>query len=224
MWHDGVLGREGREPIEADQLDTVPWEHEGADATVEFTTDELKLGYVPRRKLLESKSLKLYPWGFRDRGVFAEDLAATLLGDLAGACDPVSMEVDLTQRVRGGLRIRGECGAPKTLSEFVCLAEEAGWDGIFPEDYLVYHNDVRRDVPCAPRYSDVIPDLPPFSRKAATLVAGSRWRGPPASPTDHSTPLHRRRWCPPPVPRRGPSPLRGALRGFPGSRRSRRAR
>jgi 7-cyano-7-deazaguanine reductase len=50
--------------------------------------------------------LKLYLWGFRDKGIFAEDLAATLLKDLVAACDPVEMTVDLTQQVRGGLQIR----------------------------------------------------------------------------------------------------------------------
>ena len=118
---DRVLGREAHGPISAEQLDMVPWGHEGADATVEFATNELtatcpitgqpdfyelKLGYRPKAYLIESKSLKLYLWGFREVGIFAEDLAATLLEDLAGACDPREMTVDLTQRVRGGLKIR----------------------------------------------------------------------------------------------------------------------
>jgi 7-cyano-7-deazaguanine reductase len=116
-----VLGRETRGPIGAEDLDTVPWSHPGADAIVEFTTDELtaicpvtgqpdfydlKLSYRPRAKLLESKAMKLYLWSFREKGAFAEDLAATLLEDLVAACDPEEMTVDLTQRVRGGLKIR----------------------------------------------------------------------------------------------------------------------
>jgi 7-cyano-7-deazaguanine reductase len=116
-----VLGREARGPITADRLDTVAWRHGETDATVEFTTQELtalcpvtgqpdfydlKLSYRPKGRLIESKSLKLYLWGFRDRGIFAEDLAATLLEDLVAACEPEEMTVDLTQRVRGGLQIR----------------------------------------------------------------------------------------------------------------------
>jgi 7-cyano-7-deazaguanine reductase len=116
-----VLGRESRGPIEAAQIDTVPWSHGDIDALVEFATNELtancpitgqpdfyglKLSYRPGVSLIESKSLKLYLWGFRDRGIFAEDLAATLLKDLVTACDPVEMTVDLTQQVRGGLQIR----------------------------------------------------------------------------------------------------------------------
>lgn len=116
-----VLGRETRGPIGAEQLDTVPWNHAGADAVVEYSTSELtaicpvtgqpdfyelKLSYRPVARLLESKAMKLYLWGFRDRGVFAEDLAAILLEDLIAACEPEEMTVDLTQQVRGGLQLR----------------------------------------------------------------------------------------------------------------------
>jgi probable F420-dependent oxidoreductase len=46
----------------------------------------------------------------------------------------------------------GECGDPKILAELARLAEEAGWDSVFLEDYSVYHNDVYRSVPGAPTY------------------------------------------------------------------------
>ena len=116
-----VLGRETRGPIGAEHLDTVPWNHADTDAVVEFSTSELtaicpvtgqpdfyelKLSYRPATRLLESKAIKLYLWGFRDRGIFAEDLAAILLEDLITACEPEEMTVDLTQQVRGGLQIR----------------------------------------------------------------------------------------------------------------------
>ena len=118
---DQVLGRDARGPITAKRLEVVPWSHRDTDAVVEFTTNELtatcpitdqpdfyelKLSYRPKESLIESKALKLYLWGFRDKGIFAEDLAATLLKDLVGTCDPVEMTVDLTQQVRGGLQIR----------------------------------------------------------------------------------------------------------------------
>jgi 7-cyano-7-deazaguanine reductase len=116
-----VLGRVAHEPIGAEQLDTVSWDHASTDALVELSTNELtatcpvtgqpdfyelKLSYRPGERLLESKAMKLYLWGFRDKGMFAEDLAATLLKDLVAACDPVEMTVDITQQVRGGLKIR----------------------------------------------------------------------------------------------------------------------
>jgi len=116
-----VLGREARGPIGAEQVATVPWNHTGTDAVIEFSTNELtascpvtgqpdfyelKLSYRPGTRLLESKAMKLYLWGFRDRGMFAEDMAAALLKDFVAACEPVEMTVDLTQQVRGGLKIR----------------------------------------------------------------------------------------------------------------------
>lgn len=125
-----ALGRETRGPIGAEQLDTVPWNHPGTDAVVEFSTDELtamcpvtgqpdfydlNLSYRPEARLLESKAMKLYLWGFRDSGMFAEDMAATLLKDLVAACNPAEMTVDLTQRVRGGLKIRTVVRHPSGL-------------------------------------------------------------------------------------------------------------
>ncbi len=116
-----LLGREAQGPISAEELETVPWNHGDTDATVEFSTNELtalcpvtgqpdfydlKMSYRPEKRLLESKALKLYLWGFRDTGIFAEDMAATLLKDLVSACAPSEMTVDLTQQVRGGLGIR----------------------------------------------------------------------------------------------------------------------
>jgi 7-cyano-7-deazaguanine reductase len=116
-----VLGRDARGPIGAEGLDAVPWGHGDTDAVVEFATNELTalcpitgqpvfyeltLTYRPKETLIESKSLKLYLWSFRDRGIFAEDLAATLLKDLVAACEPDEMTVDLTQQVRGGLQIQ----------------------------------------------------------------------------------------------------------------------
>lgn len=118
---EGVLGHGPRGPINAEELQTVPWEHPGSDAVVEFSTDELtafcpvtgqpdfyllKLSYRPAERLLESKALKLYLWGFRERGAFAEDMAARILNDLVAACEPEAMTVDLTQKVRGGLELR----------------------------------------------------------------------------------------------------------------------
>jgi len=118
---DQGLGRDARGPITAKRLEVIPWSYGDTDTVVEFTTNELtatcpitdqpdfyelKLSYRPKESLIESKALKLYLWGFRDKGIFAEDLAATLLKDLVGTCDPVEMTVDLTQQVRGGLQIR----------------------------------------------------------------------------------------------------------------------
>lgn len=51
-------------------------------------------------------------------------------------------------KVQYGLELPN-IGDAKTLAEFACLAEEAGWDGIFLEDYIVHHS--AQDAPtCDP--------------------------------------------------------------------------
>jgi alkanesulfonate monooxygenase SsuD/methylene tetrahydromethanopterin reductase-like flavin-dependent oxidoreductase (luciferase family) len=47
------------------------------------------------------------------------------------------------------LPIGGACGDPRTLAELAAVAEAAGWDGVFLEDYVVYQG--RQDWPtCDP--------------------------------------------------------------------------
>ena len=70
----------------------------------DFATMHIR--YVPGAKCVELKSLKLYLWSFRDKGAFAEDMAATILNDLVADCEPEQMTVDLTQKIRGGLKLR----------------------------------------------------------------------------------------------------------------------
>ena len=38
----------------------------------------------------------------------------------------------------------GECGDPRFLLELAILAEQAGWDGVFLEDYVCYQGDPAR--------------------------------------------------------------------------------
>jgi 7-cyano-7-deazaguanine reductase len=62
--------------------------------------------YEPAACCVESKSLKLYLWGFRDRAVFAEALAAEIAGEIMLTAAPVWVRVTLTQRPRGGIEVR----------------------------------------------------------------------------------------------------------------------
>jgi 7-cyano-7-deazaguanine reductase len=59
--------------------------------------------YVPDRRCIELKSLKLYFVGYRDRGVFYEAVVNRILSDLVAACAPRRMEVRGEFRVRGGI-------------------------------------------------------------------------------------------------------------------------
>ena len=35
----------------------------------------------------------------------------------------------------------GVCGDARILAELGCMGEEAGWDGVFVEDYIVHQSD-----------------------------------------------------------------------------------
>lgn len=63
------------------------------------------IDYEPDQRCIESKSLKLYLWSFRDRRVFAEALAAEIAGEVVRAADPHAVTVTLTQQPRGGIVI-----------------------------------------------------------------------------------------------------------------------
>lgn len=63
------------------------------------------IDYVPDASCVESKSLKLYLWGFRDRAVFAEALAAEIATEIMESAAPHRVKVTLTQRPRGGITI-----------------------------------------------------------------------------------------------------------------------
>jgi alkanesulfonate monooxygenase SsuD/methylene tetrahydromethanopterin reductase-like flavin-dependent oxidoreductase (luciferase family) len=58
----------------------------------------------------------------------------------------------------------GPCGDPRTLAQFAALAENAGWDGVFLEDYLVYQNQVG------------VPTYDPWVCLAAVAMGTSRVR------------------------------------------------
>ena len=62
--------------------------------------------YVPAEWCVESKSLKLYLWGFRDRAVFAEALAAEIAGEVMDTAAAERVRVTLTQRPRGGIEVQ----------------------------------------------------------------------------------------------------------------------
>lgn len=87
---------------------------------VRFTSDELtsfcpvtnqpdfnkvEIEYHPDELCVESKSLKLYLWTFRDEHIFGEGLANTIAEDLVAALAPFYCRVTLIQNIRGGLQL-----------------------------------------------------------------------------------------------------------------------
>ena len=63
----------------------------------------LKIEYVPDRKCVELKSLKLYVWSYREEGAFHEKVTNTILDDLVAATAPRFMRLTADFNVRGGI-------------------------------------------------------------------------------------------------------------------------
>ncbi len=63
----------------------------------------LYISYVPDRKCVELKSLKLYIWSFRNEGVFHEAVTNTILNDLVAATTPRYLQLRAEFSVRGGI-------------------------------------------------------------------------------------------------------------------------
>ena len=109
-----VLGSHVRGPIE--RVETFP--APPLCSRVRFTTDEVSsvcpvtgqpdlssvlIEYEPDQLCIESKSLKLYLWSFRDRPIFCEGLAAEIAAEVQRATAPHSVRVVVTQHARGGI-------------------------------------------------------------------------------------------------------------------------
>ena len=64
---------------------------------------EIRITYVPGARCIELKALKYYLIGFRDRGIFYEQVTNQILDDLVAACSPRRMVVVGDFSVRGGI-------------------------------------------------------------------------------------------------------------------------
>lgn len=65
----------------------------------------IKIRYIPDKKLVESKSLKLYLTSFRNHGTFHETVVNTIADDLIKLLEPRYLEVEGLFSVRGGISI-----------------------------------------------------------------------------------------------------------------------
>lgn len=63
----------------------------------------VKISLFPGGHTIETKTLKLYLETFRNRGIFAEDLASTIANDVLSGSGAKRVEVELTQHTRGGM-------------------------------------------------------------------------------------------------------------------------
>ena len=65
----------------------------------------LTIRYIPGKQMVESKSLKLYLFSFRNHGDFHEDCVNMILNDLVALMNPRYIEVLGTFNPRGGISI-----------------------------------------------------------------------------------------------------------------------
>jgi len=63
----------------------------------------LRIAYVPDRRCVELKSLKLYLWSFRNEGHFHEAVTNRILDDLVRVLRPRRMRVVGDFQMRGGI-------------------------------------------------------------------------------------------------------------------------
>ncbi len=68
----------------------------------------LTIRYVPDGRCIESKSLKLYLFSYRNYGTFHEEVVNRVLDDLVAACQPRKAVVVGEFLPRGGISIRVE--------------------------------------------------------------------------------------------------------------------
>jgi len=102
------------------KLETFPNHNDKRDYVITLQTEEftcvcpktgqpdfakIKIQYIPDKKIIESKSLKLYLWSFRNEGVFHEHVTNIILDDLVAALQPRWFKVSAEFAARGGIGI-----------------------------------------------------------------------------------------------------------------------
>jgi len=85
---------------------------------------EIRINYVPDQLMVESKSLKLYLFSFRNHGDFHEDCVNTIMKDLIKLMQPKYIEVIGLFTPRGGISIHPFANYGKPDTKYEQLAEE----------------------------------------------------------------------------------------------------
>jgi 7-cyano-7-deazaguanine reductase len=130
-------------------LETFDNKHPGNDYFVKFNCPEftslcpitgqpdfatIYINYIPGRKMIESKSLKLYLFSFRNHGDFHEDCINIIMKDLINLMKPKYIEVWGKFLPRGGISIDPYCnyGEQDTKYEDMAMYRLMNHD-LYPE-------------------------------------------------------------------------------------------
>ncbi|WP_163971904.1 preQ(1) synthase [Oceanobacillus halotolerans] len=81
------------------------------------------ISYIPDEKMVESKSLKLYLFSFRNHGDFHEDSMNIIMNDLIELMDPRYIEVWGKFTPRGGISIDPYCNYGKPGTKYEKMAD-----------------------------------------------------------------------------------------------------
>ena len=84
---------------------------------------EIRIGYIPAEKMVESKSLKLYLFSFRNHGDFHEDCVNIIMKDLVRLMQPKYIEVTGLFTPRGGISIHPYANYGKPGTKYAAMAE-----------------------------------------------------------------------------------------------------
>ena len=100
-------------------LDTFEYEYPGRRIEISFTSSEftaicpfsdfpdfatLHIRYVPNRRCIELKSLKLYINSFREVKIFHEHVVNRIMEDFVSVCDPLEFQIEGDFNMRGNIK------------------------------------------------------------------------------------------------------------------------
>lgn len=91
---------------------------------------KIVINYIPDELMVESKSLKLYLFSFRNRGDFHEDCINIIMKDLKKLMNPRYIEVKGIFTPRGGISIYPFANYGREGTKFEKLAEERLFSGL----------------------------------------------------------------------------------------------
>lgn len=82
------------------------------------------INYIPDELLVESKSIKIYLFSFRNHGAFHEDCVNIIMNDLINLMHPKYIEVNGLFTPRGGISIHPYANYGKPGTEYAALAKD----------------------------------------------------------------------------------------------------
>jgi len=92
----------------------------------------IRIDYIPDIKMVESKSLKLYLFSFRNHGAFHEDCVNIIMKDLIKLMNPKYIEITGVFTPRGGISIYPYSNYGRKETKFEKLAEQRLFNHTFP--------------------------------------------------------------------------------------------